>query len=97
MSEKKKDTDDWMGILPDAERADVLKKQIEQEGQTERSRISEKETTERDFGTQFVRGLAVLGLVAVAVAAIAAWRSVHAPPVPPHTLAPASSAPQGKP
>lgn len=93
----KKDTDDWMGILPDAERAAVLKTQIQEAALTERERISQAAATDRDFGTQFVRGLAAIGLAAVAMAAIYAYVMVKVPgALNTPSAAPSSNAPQQK-
>lgn len=87
MSDKKPaDKDAWMGILPDAERAEVLKTQIAEDAQTERVRIAETENTARDSGTIFVRVIVALGVASVAALAIYTWGSVHAPK-PTHTTA----------
>lgn len=94
MTDKKKDTDDWMGILPDAERADVLKTQIKEEAETERARVEAVEQTKRSLinndGHQWVRALTVIALAVVLCMAIGAWWSVNDPN--PSTPRPSASA-----
>ena len=66
MAELKRSEDqmkEWLGLLDDKERADVLKVQIAEEAKTERVRIEQDADTQRNLiateGYHVVRGLAV--------------------------------------
>jgi hypothetical protein len=78
MSEKQKNLNEWLGLMDDASRADVMKTQIAEDAKTERARIeADARTKDALFSTDgyhFVRAawalvvaLAIGGATCVAV------------------------------
>lgn len=100
VSQSREQMKEWLGLLDDKERAEVLKVQIAEEAATERKRIEEQGQTDRDddvvSGRYVVRGIwAFVVLIAVACATCVSHRLVEGrypdrgPPAP---VSPAASA-----
>ena len=106
MADKKQDSPDqmkeWLGLLDDKERADVLKTQIAEREQTERVRLEQQGQTDRDddvvAARGWVRGAAIIAVMCAIAAstcvgyrAVDAWQAVKtAGPAPAPAVSPPS-------
>lgn len=98
MSDKEDLEREWYGMLPDAERAEVLKSLISERGQTRRAEIDADkqvhEVKQKTEGFHIIRGLALCTLViGIAVTGSVTCHAidVFAPPAPARPVTAATS------